>query len=127
MTMRRRIRKTISKVCEQCHGTYTIPAHRFQQKYCSHSCATTNVSRRRPKFADRIYVKKEERLPDPNQQQVDAATRTFLAQGGRIKRLNPQTELVVTAVAKIEDEIENERELNQLKATKERKNNLKAP
>ena len=123
----RRIRKTISKVCEQCHANYTIPAHRFQQKYCSHSCATTNVSQRRPKFAGRLYVKKEDRLPDPTQAEVDDATRTFLEQGGRIKKLDPQTELVVAAVAKIEDEIENERELNQLKANKERKNNLKAP
>ena len=123
----RRIRKTISKVCEQCHATYTVLAYKLKQKYCSHSCATTNVSQRRPKFAGKLYVKKEDRLPDPTQQEVDAATRTFLAKGGRIKRLDPQTELVVAAVAKIEDEIENERELNQLKATKERKNNLKAP
>ena len=127
LTTMRRIRKTISKVCEQCHRTYTIPAHRIQQKYCSHSCATTNVSQRRPKFAGRLTVKKEDRLPDPNQQQVEDATRIFLAKGGRIKKLDPQTELVVTAVAKIEDEIENERELKELKAKKERKNNLKAP
>ena len=123
----RRIRKTISKVCEQCHANYTIPVHRFQQKYCSHSCATTNVSQRRPKFAGRLYLKKADRLPDPTQQEVDDATRTFLAQGGSIKKLSPQTELMVAAVAKIEDEIENERELNELNAKKERKNNLKAP
>ena len=123
----RRIRKTISKVCEQCHGTYTVLAYKIKQKYCSHSCATTNVSRRRPLFAERLHVKKAERLPDPNHQQVDAAVQQFLEKGGRIKKLDPQTELVVAAVARMEDEIENERELNQLKATKERKNNLKVP
>ena len=123
----RRIRKTISKVCEQCHGTYTVLAYKLKQKFCSHSCATTNVSRRRPLFADRLVLKKADRLPEPTQQQVEDATRTFLEQGGRIKRLDPQTELVVAAVARIEDEIENERELKELKATKERKNNLKAP
>ena len=63
----RRIRKTITKVCEQCHGKYTIPSHRIKQKYCSHSCATTNISQRRPLYAERIHVKKAERLPDPNQ------------------------------------------------------------
>jgi hypothetical protein len=78
-------------------------------------------------FKDRLVLKKADRLPEPTQQQVEDATRAFLEQGGRIKKLDPQTELVVAAVAKIEDEIENERELNQLKATKERKNNLKAP
>ena len=78
-------------------------------------------------FKDRLVLKKADRLPDPTQAEVDAATRMFLAKGGRIKRLDPQTELVATAVARIEDEIENERELKELKATKERKNNLKAP
>ena len=115
-----RIRKTISKVCEQCHATYTVLADKLKQKYCSHSCATTNVSQRRPKFAGRLYVTKAERLPDPTKQQVEDATRTFLAKGGSIKMLDPQGKIALL-------DPEEDAELKELKAKKERKNNLKAP
>ena len=92
----RRIRKTISKVCEQCHATYTVLADKIKQKYCSHSCATT-------KFAGRIYVKKAERLPDPNQQQVEDAVEQFLAKGGEIQRLDAQGNLSLLDPDEVED------------------------
>jgi hypothetical protein len=97
-----------------------VLADKIKQKYCSHSCATTNVSQRRPKFVDRLHVKKAERLPDPNQQQVDAAVQQFLAKGGRIKMLDPQGKIALL-------DSEETEELDALKANKERKNNLKAP
>ena len=116
----RRIRKTISKVCEQCHANYTVLAYKIKQKYCSHSCATTNVSQRRPKFAGRLTVKKEDRLPDPTKQQVEDATRTFLAQGGSITMLSAQGKIALL-------DSEETEELDALKAKKERRNTLKAP
>tara|TARA_R110002051_G_scaffold131773_1_gene205537 strand:+ start:528 stop:896 length:369 start_codon:yes stop_codon:yes gene_type:complete len=102
MTMRR-IRKTISKVCEQCHGTYTVLAYKLKQKFCSHTCATTNISQRRPLYAERIHVKKAERLPDPNQQQVDAAVQQFLEKGGEIQRLDAQGNLSLLDPDEVED------------------------
>lgn len=99
----RRIRKTITKVCEQCHATYTIPSHRIQQKFCSHTCATTNISQRRPLFKDRLVLKKADRLPEPTQQQVEDATRMFLEQGGEIQRLDAQGNLSLLDPDEVED------------------------
>jgi hypothetical protein len=99
----RRIRKTISKVCEQCHATYTVLAYKIKQKYCSHSCATTNVSQRRPLYADRLVLKKAERLPDPNQQQVEDAVQQFLAKGGEIQRLDAQGKIALLDPDEVED------------------------
>ena len=103
LTTMRRIRKTISKVCEQCHGTYTIPSHRIKQKFCSHSCATTNISQRRPLFDGKRYTKKADRLPEPTQQQVEDATRMFLEQGGEIQRLDAQGNLSLLDPDEVED------------------------
>mgnify|MGYP003657662634 FL=1 len=99
----RRIRKTISKVCEQCHGTYTVLAYKLKQKYCSHTCATTNVSRRRPLFAERLHVKKADRLPDLTQTQVKDAVEQFLEKGGEIKRLDAQGNLSLLDPDEVED------------------------
>ena len=100
-----RIRKRISKVCEECQATYTTPAHRgIKQKYCSAPCATKNVSARRkikPNDAQRqnhknsiaLFKQKAEEQPDPTQKEIRDAVRQFLDEGGVIKTMNPQPKL----------------------------------
>ena len=96
----------ISKVCEECQATYTTPAHRVKQKYCSHACATKNVSARRkikPNDAQRqnhknsiaLFKQKAEEQPDPTPDEVKDAVRQFLDEGGVIKTMNPQPKLAL--------------------------------
>ena len=111
-----RIRRMISKVCEECQATYTIPAHRVKQKYCSPACATKNVSARRKikpneaqleghRNAVALAKHKAEEHPDPTPDEVEDAVRQFLDEGGVIKTMEPQPKIALLNHEK-EDELE---------------------
>ena len=112
-----RIRRMISKVCEECHATYTIPAHRgIKQKYCSLPCASRNVSARRTikpneaqlqghRNAVALAKHKAEEKPDPTPDEVKDAVRQFLDEGGVIKTMDPQPKIALLNHEK-EDELE---------------------
>ena len=101
-----RIRKMTSKVCEECQATYTIPAHRVKQKYCSAPCATKNVSARRKikpndaqlqghRNAVALAKHKAEEQRDPTPDEVKDAVRMFLDEGGVIKTMEPQPKIAL--------------------------------
>ena len=111
-----RIRKMTSKVCEECQATYTIPAHRVKQKYCSAPCATKNVSARRKikpndaqlqghRNAVALAKHKAEEQRDPTPDEVKDAVRRFLDEGGVIKTMEPQPKIALLNHEK-EDELE---------------------
>ena len=111
-----RIRKMTSKVCEECQATYTIPAHRVKQKYCSAPCATKNVSARRKikpndaqlqghRNAVALAKHKAEEQRDPTPDEVKDAVRMFLDEGGVIKTMEPQPKIALLNHEK-EDELE---------------------
>ena len=111
-----RIRKMTSKVCEECQATYTIPAHRVKQKYCSAPCATKNVSARRKiipndaqlqghRNAVALAKHKAEEHRDPTPDEVKDAVRMFLDEGGVIKTMEPQPKIALLNHEK-EDELE---------------------
>ena len=111
-----RIRKMTSKVCEECQATYTIPAHRVKQKYCSAPSATKNVSARRKikpndaqlqghRNAVALAKHKAEEQRDPTPDEVKDAVRMFLDEGGVIKTMEPQPKIALLNHEK-EDELE---------------------
>ena len=111
-----RIRKMTSKVCEDCQATYTLPAHRVKQKYCSAPCATKNVSARRKikpndaqlqghRNAVALAKHKAEEQRDPTPDEVKDAVRMFLDEGGVIKTMEPQPKIALLNHEK-EDELE---------------------
>ena len=112
-----RLRRMISKVCEECQATYTTPAHRgIKQKYCSLPCASRNVSARRKikpneaqleghRNAVALAKHKAEEQPDPTQKEIRDAVREFLDSGGVIKTMNPQPKIALLNHEK-EDELE---------------------
>jgi len=54
-------------------------------------------------FAERLHVKKADRLPDLTQTQVKDAVEQFLAKGGEIKRLDAQGNLSLLDPDEVED------------------------